>query len=417
MAKNFKSLYDRTGASIALEQSFFLVEEVSKGTFAAPTDTDFFFTLAGGSVTHTQPITATPHRSGRHNTDTYAEKKSTEWEIPTFVNIDTGAVGGDTAIDTPLRVLWKSLLGNETVNAGVSLVYESSVDPDITFSLYENGDKWAHQLRAAFPQSNAIAAPGDGQAQFTWSGAAADRLRVGIGAFTTSSDGTNIITLDVASEAKRFPIGSQVMIVEADGLTRSADTPNGAYRTVTARDTGTGAVTLDGAVLADADGSATTAFFLAYAEPEAPSGISNVQTGLVGSISIDGLGGSVACARAFNLTLNNNHEVVSYCYGTDGLADPYFIPGSRLSVETSVEINLDDNVIEWLDDIDNFVSSDIDFIVGDATGRHFKVDLPKTIFNVPSVSLPDEGSIPVSVDGLGYQTSLGAADEVTVSYL
>ena len=417
MAKNFANQYARTGSSIALEQSFFAVEEVTKGTFAAPTNTDFFLTMAGGSITHTQPVTPTPHRTGRHNTDTFLEKKSTEWEIPTFVNIDTTAPGGDTSTDAAIRLLWKALLGSETINAGVSAIYNSSVDPDTSFSLYENGDKWAQQCRAAFVQQNAVSAPGDGQAQFTWSGMAADRLRVGIVKFTSDSNATNIITAVSASEAKRMPVGAQVMIIENDGLVRSADTPDGTYRTVTARNTATGAITIDGAVLADADGTTGTGFYLAYAEPAAFTGISGVQTGLVGSIDIDNLGTPVDCVRSFNVNINNNHEAVSYCYGTDGLAAPYFIPGSRLSVEVDVEINLDDNLIEFLDDVDNIVASDIDFVIGAVASRHFKLDLPKTIFNIPSTSLPDEGSIPVSLNGVGFQTSLGAADELTASYL
>ena len=417
MAKNFKNNYDKTGDSIALEQSVFVVLETVKGTFAAPTDSDFVFSIAGSAVTHTQPVTSSPHRSGRHNTDTYAEKKSTEWELPTFINIDTAAPGGDTARDAGVAVLWKSLLGNQTDSAGVSSIFESSVDPDITFSFYENGDIWSQQVRGSFVESLNLNAPGDGQAQANWSGAGADRVRVGIGKFTSDSNTTNIITLVSVTEAKRFPVGAQVMIIEDDGLVRSADTPNGSYRTVTATNIATGAVTLDGAVLADADGTTGTGFYLAYAEPASPTGISNIQTGLVGSIAIDGLGGTVACVRNFDLTLNNNHERVSYCYGSDGLSTPFFVPGDRLSVELSVEMNLNHPTLEWLYDLDQFTSQDIDFILGDVATRHLKIDLPKIIFTIPSTTVPKSGSIPFSAEGIGYQTNLGSANEVTVSYL
>jgi hypothetical protein len=209
------------------------------------------------------------------------------------------------------------------------------------------------------------------------------------------------------------------MIIKEDGTTRSTDTAAGTYRTVTATDDTTGEVTLDGAALADADpltqGGLT--YFLAYAEPETPTGISDVQTGLVGSVAIDGLGGSVACVRNFNLTLNNNHERVNYCYGTDGLATPFFVAGSRLSVELSVEMNLNAETVEWLYDLDQFTSQDIDFVLGDAAGRHMKIDLPKIIFSIPTTTVPEEGSIPFTAEGIGYQTALDAADEVTVSYL
>jgi len=414
MAKNFANIYNRTGDSIALNQKFFAVKEITKGLIVGPANDDFFFTKDGGAITHTHPKESSSHRSGRHNTDIIRKKKVTEWNIPTFVNIDVDVAAGITEVEKGIQLLWESLLGKATISSGV--IFDSTTDPDITFSLFENGDKWAHQAFGCAVESNAISLPGDGEAGFEWSGRGADRKRVGVGRSDADNNAGNTITLQAATEAKRFPVGSLVMIIEADGLTRSADTAPGTYRTVTARDTGTGVVTLDGAALADADGSGTPVY-LAYAEPDAPVGIANIQTGLVGSISVDGLGGIVGCVRSASVTLTNNHEYVDYCYGTDALASPFFVPGGRLNVETELELNLNDLLIEFLDDLEEFTAQDIDMILGDATTRHFKMDLPKTIFDVPSVSVPSEGSIPVTFSGMGFQTALDNADEVTVSYL
>ena len=415
MSKNFANIYNRTGDSIALEQSFFAKVEATKGTIVGPMDTDFFFTLGGGAITHTQPKQSSPHRSGRSNTDIFREKKVTEWNIPTFVNIDT-ALGAPAAaeIDPAIRLLWQSLLGKEDTAAGA--VYDSSIVPDLTFSLFENGDKWAQQVPGAYVEANSFTAPGDGQAQMEWSGRGADRYRIGIGLFTTDSNTTNIITLDNISEAKRFQVGGLIMIVGADGLTRSTDTAGGTYRKITAINKATAAITVDGAVLADADGTAESTY-LCYAEPESPTGIANIQTGLVGSIDVDGLGGTVPCVRSFNLTMTNNHEPVDYCYGSSGLVTPIFVPGGRLSIEVEMELNLNDSLIELLDDLDSFEAQNIDFILGDSAGRHLKIDIPKAIFDVPSTSLPEEGSIPVSLSGMGFQTSLGLNDEITVSFI
>ena len=415
MAKNFKSIFDNTGDSIALRQKFFVKEETTKGTMIGPTDTDFFFTQGGGSITHTQPKQSSPHRSGRHNTDIFREKKSTEWSIPTYVNIDTAAAAGGPDVEDGIQLLWKSMLGRETITASTSLVYDSLTTPDITFSLFENGDKWAQQVPAAFVQGVTMSFPGDGQAGLEWTGRGADRFRVGIGRSVIDNDGGNTVTLDTASHAKRFPKNGLVMIVESDGTTRSADTPNGSYRKITDSNSGTGVITLDGAVLADADGS-TTEIYLCYAEPESPTGIANIQTGLEGSMVVGTLP-STTCIRSATITLNNNHEVVDYCYGTDALATPYFVAGGRLSVEAEFEINLNDNLIEFLSDLDEFTAQDIDIFLGDVTTRHMKIDLPKVIFDVPSTTLPDEGSIPVSLSGMGFQTAIDLADEITVSYL
>ena len=418
MARNFHTAYAKTGDDVALNQSFFIVEETTKGVFAPPTDTDFFFTRAGGSVDHTQPFESSDHRSGRHNNSIIEQKKETAWSIPTYVNIDTTQGSpGVAEVEPAIRVLWKSMLGTETIPGGV--VFTPADDPDITFSLYENGDTSAVQVPAAFVMACALAAPGDGTATLDWSGNGADRYRVGIGSSTANNDGGNTFTLDDADEAKRFPVGGQVMIITdaAGGATRSADTPNGSYRTITDSDTGTGVVTLSGAVLADADGSAAGAYYLAFAEPETPTGIDNIQTGLVGSMSIDGLGGTQACVRTINVNMENNHELVNYCYGTSALAFPYFVAGSRLNVGVEVEVNLNAEKVEWLYDLDQFTAQDLDYILGDATGRHLRLDLPRVILQVPSIETPEEGSVPFTSSGTAFQTSLGAADEITVSYL
>ena len=418
MAKNYASIYANTGDSIALNQSWFVVEESTKGVFAAPQDTDFFFTRAGGSFEHSQPIEPSDHRSGRHNTDTIEQKKETGWSIPTYINIDTTQVSAGIAeVEPAIRVLWESALGTQTIPGGV--VFTAAEDPDITFSLYENGDKWANQSPAAFVMGVTVNAPGDGTAMLDWTGNCADRLKVGIGSSTADNNTTNVFSLDNITEAKRFPVGAQVMIITdaAGGATRSADTAGGSYRTVTATDPTTGDVTLSGAVLAAADGSAAGAFLLVYAEPEAPTGIADIQTGLVGSLSVDGLGGTLACARSTTVTIENSHELVNYCFGTDALAFPYFVAGSRLQVGVEMEMNLNDDTIEWLWDLDQFTAQDIDLIVGDSAGRHFSVEMPKVIFNVPSQEVPEEGSIPFTSSGTAYQTALDAADEITVSYL
>jgi hypothetical protein len=45
------------------------------------------------------------------------------------------------------------------------------------------------------------------------------------------------------------------------------------------------------------------------------------------------------------------------------------------------------------------------------------MEVPKAIFPVPEIPVPDTGTIPVTFTGNAYQTTLDAADEVTVSFL
>lgn len=412
MAKNYVDLYNSQNDSISLEQRFYLKPEVARGTMVYPAATDFFFTMPGGAINFEAPFESSPQRSGRHHSTPIQQKNSTAWNFSTYFNIDSALGSASSAeIDPALRTLWKSLLGKEDLTAGA--VYDPSVVPDLTFSLMEVGDKWARQTIGGFVMAGNVQLPGDGQATCEWSGNAGKSFLIGIGKSTIANTG-NTIVLE-AGEAERFEVGGAVMIIKT-GNTRSADTPDLSPRLITAVDTVTDTITLGGTSLADADGSVDP-IYLCYYEPDDASltAINDIQTGLVGSIVIDALGTS--CFRSLGLNFQNNHELVDYCYGENNLSGKYYVPGDRLTCEVSLSFNLSDEMIEFLHKVKRFAGQNITAILGDATSRHAKFELPRVIFNYPGFSLPDTGSIPVEFSGTAFESDDGQADEVTVSFI
>ncbi|MEY2859124.1 MAG: hypothetical protein RLZZ74_3437 [Cyanobacteriota bacterium] len=416
MAKNYADLYNLSGDSIALEQRFYIKQEASnlRGVAVAPTGADFFFTAQGGSVEFTQPFEPSPHRSGRGFVGTIKGKKECSWTLPTLFNIDTTlGSGGAAEIDPALRVLWKSLLGKEVVSSG--LIYTRDT-PDISFTILETGDRWSRLVRGAFVQSANLQFPGDGDSMIEWSGNAKDALYVGIGKSITNNI-TNTVTL-VTGDGKLFEnaVGAFVMIVEANGTTRSTDTPDGSPRTVVS--VVGDVVTLSGAPLVDADGSGLNApIYLSYYEPATPVSINSPVTGLQGAITVDSMA-IQQCVRTFTLTLTNNHEMRTDCYGSDSLDGSLFVPGSRMEARVSLQMNLNKEVMKLFKDLQVFTVQEIALRLGSATGRRFELFLPKVEFPLPSITVPEEGSIPVDFnDGLALQTADGAKDEVTASYL
>ena len=411
MAKNYASIYANTGDSSSLNQRFFVKQEGVRGVMAVPAAADYFFALAGGSLNFSQPIESSPHRSGRHNNNTIKQKKALEWSLPTYVNIDTAAAQGVAELEGALRVLWKSVLGKESVPDKV--VYDSSEDPSITFTMFEVGDKFCKQARGLFCDSVEISLPGDGQSQLNWSGMGVESYLVGIGKSTVNNSGGNTVTVQVG-EGKQFPVGRLGMIIEADGSTRSADTVAGSARKVTS--VAGDVVTLDGAALADADGSVTPVY-LCYYEPvmAGTEGIDNPQTGLVGTFTSASIPGT-PCVRSATITIANGHEIVDYCWGHDSASGSIFVPASRLEVDVSIELNLNKDTVAFYNSVQQFEAQDLNFKLGDAAGRHLEIDLPKCIFQVPSISVPETGSIPISFEGKAYQTALDQADECVVKY-
>lgn len=410
MSKNYAALYASSNDSYAIEQSVYIKQEASRGQLIAPQATDFLYTLSGGGLSHSQPFDLSPHRSGRHATNVIKKKKECSWSLSTYFNIDEAMANPDVAeIDAPARVLYKSLLGHEDSAAG--LIYDSSTAPDVTFSIFEVGDKWAKQGRGCFVESNAMSFPGDGEAKCEWAGSAAESIMVGIGKSTSAPVG-NIITVQ-AGEGKFFPVGSLVMILKADGTTRSSDTAAGTARVVTA--VSSDMVTLSGAALADADGSASPVY-LCYYEPATKTGIDNPVTGLKGSITIPSLGGSQAFRMA-KIDVKNGHELFNYGFGTDALSGPLFTPGSRVTVDVSVEVNLSAKTLKFLNAVQQFEAQACTVVLGDSTKRHLELLVPKILFKVPAISVPETGSIPVTFEGSALQTALDAADELKVKFI
>lgn len=386
MGKNVADLYNFAGDSSAVEQRFYAKLESTRGQLQAPVGADFFFTLAGGSVEFQQPYEVSPHRSGRHNNNIIKKKKETTFSFSTYFNINESLGSFSAAeIDTATKLLWKSLLGKETVG-GSSIAYQATT-PDLTFSLYEVGDRWARQTPGAFVMGGNVQLPGNGEATVEWSGNGKTVYYAGIGKSTIDNDGANTVTLQ-SGEGELFDVGAIVMLVESDGLTRSADTPDGSPRTITAINGDV--ITLSGAALADADGSVTP-LYLSYYEPATPVAIDNPVTGLTGSMTVAGL--THDCFRNFGLNIQNNHELVDYCYGSDSLAGSLFVPGARVNMEVTLEMNLNKETLKFFNRVKSFEAQDLLAVLGAASGRRAEFDLPKVIFNVPSFAVPETGSL------------------------
>jgi hypothetical protein len=359
-----------------------------------------------------QPVESSPHRSGRHHNNIIKKKKEANFSLSTYFNIDTTLVApGVAEIEPSCRTLWKSLLGYEDSSSG--LEYTAAI-PNLTFSLFEISDKWARQLRGAFVQSGNMTFPGDGEAKVDWAGNGKDALYVGLGKSITDNDGANTVALE-AGEGALFEnaIGGLVMLVEANGTTRSADTPDGSPRTIVS--VLGDVVTVSGAVLADADGSGLAApIYLCYYEPATPVGIDNPVTGLVGSFAVTGF--SAICARTVSVNVKNDHELVNNCYGKDSLSGAFYVPGSRLTAEVSFESNMNENIMKLFKSVEQFTGQDLLIILGEAAGRRLEVTLPKVIFSIPSYAIPDTGAVPVTFSGVAYQTAFDAADEISVHF-
>jgi len=420
--KDYANIWGSSNDSSALEQKWYLKAESSRGSFVVPLNTDFFYALAGGNLEFAQGFEVSPHRSGRHANNIIKQKKTLSWSLTTFFNIDeTLGAGGVGEIDQAIRTLFTSLMGREFIRvAGPDpfdgLEYSAITAPDLTFSMFSCVDKFAQQARGCFVSDCEMTFPGDGQAQLAWSGMGKDALTIGLGQSNANNSGSTV-TVE-AGEGRQFKEDGLVMIIKTDGFTRSTDTPDGTALVVSGIvgdvvslvDIGGSPV-----VLADSDGSVNP-IYLVYYEPAAPAAIDNPVVGLRGSITVGGLTAG-NCIRNLTISCANNHENVDYCYGHDTLSGPLFVPGDRFMATIEMTLNMNKEMVGFYRDVEEFVTKSIDLELGDNTGRFFKALLPKVQFPLPSIPVPDSGSIPVSFsDGIALQTSQDAADEFAPSF-
>lgn len=409
MAKNYAAIYSSGNDSSALEQRWYAKLESIRGVMVVPGDTDFFWTLGGGSIAYSQPQESSPHRSGRHHTDSIKKKKETSFTFSTYFNIDeTLGAASTSQIDAANRMFFKSLLGQEITSP--NLKYTAAIPPFITFSLFECGDFWSRQAPGSFIQGGNMSFPGDGEARVEWSGASKETFFIGIGKSIVDNEGGNTVTLETG-DGKAFRVGGAVMLIKNDGTTRSSDTAAGSARFIT--DIVGDVITLSGAPLADADGSADPVY-LCYYEPAAPTAINNPVTGLVGSMSIAGL--NISAFRQATLNIQNGHEVVNYNYGTDGLSGALFVPANRMTGTLTVEANLNTEIVKFFNRIQDFEAQAFNLVLGSATGRRLEITCPKVKFATPQFAQPDTGSVPVPFEGPCYQTDLDIADEVQIEF-
>lgn len=409
MAKNYAAIYSSGNDSSALEQRWYAKVETTRGVLAIPGNSDFFWTLGGGSISYSQPQESSPHRSGRHHTDSIKKKKETSFSFSTYFNIDETLGAFSTAeIDASNRMFFKSLLGKEVTSPNLKYTAENA--PDFCFSLFECGDFWSRQAPGSFIQGGNMSFPGDGEARVEWTGASKEAFFIGIGKSTIDNEGGNTVTVQ-AGEDDAFRVGGAVMLIKSDGVTRSADTLSGSARTITG--ISGNVITLSGAPLADADGSSDP-IYLCYYEPETPTAINNPVTGLVGSMSIAGL--SVTAFRQASLNIQNNHELANYYYGTDGLSGPMFVAGDRMTGTLTLDVNLNSEVVKFFNRIQDFEAQDFSLVLGSVGGRHLEITCPKVKFGTPQFAMPDTGSVPVTFEGPCYQTGIDQADEVQIEF-
>jgi hypothetical protein len=374
------------------------------GVETAGVDDQDFLLYTSGGPTFSQPIESNTHRSGRYHSGIIKKKKIADFKFGTFVNM-AGAAG--SSIDKAVMLLWRQLLGSETVVASTKIQYRQSL-PNFYFSLVRVSTIFAEYYTGAYIQENVVTFPGAGPATCEWMGKASKRLIASLGQVNGAVVSSANVVLD-AGHVLGYDLGVPVMVVDADGRTILAGADGSL--TVTTLTPLSEQLTLSSPVSVVDDG---------YIVPWNPgamqqTGRDAITTDLEGSIKLRAAGSRIDTTNVV-LSFKNNHNDLNGYFGRD--ANSGFVAGNRLMIDLSVTFDLTtQETMRELVQTSAFGGFSPEVILGAATARHLRVTAPNWIVSVPPIAVPENGPTPVTLTGNFYQSQPGAADPVLVEFL
>lgn len=366
-------------------------------------DVDFLLYTTGGP-TFGQPIESNSHRSGRFHSRIVKKKKVAEFGFQTYVNMSGDA--GDS-IDKTVRLLWKNLLGKETVTASTEIKYTQDL-PNFYFSMVRVSTVFAEYYTGAYVKENSLAFPGTGPATCDWKGKAAKRVIAGLGKIDGVVTASAVVGLE-ATHAGRYDATAPVMVVDQDGRTIVAGADGSLL--INSIDLNTDELTLSAAVTVSDNG---------YVVPWHPGAIQQtgrdaVFTDLEGSFKLRSTGSNIDVSN-IALSFNQNHTDLDGYYGRDSNAG--FVAGGRLDM--NLEVTFDLSSKETMSEIvqsSKFLGFTPQIVLGNTgLGRYLDISATNWIPEVPNIEVPENGPTPVTLKGMLYQSQPGARDPIAVKF-
>lgn len=369
-------------------------------------DQDFLLHTTGG-FNYNQPNESNPHRSGRYHVGIIRQKKVAEFDLDTLVNF--GSDAGDS-IDVAKRLLYKSIFGSEEVVAATHIKYVQGL-PNTFFSAVQVGTILAEYFTGGYAKDYTLTINGDAPPAEKFTGRAEKSSIAGI----AQIDGAVVSNADVvlnSGETNRFANNgsnnpARVMVVSADGRTITAG-QDGSL-TLVSKDSGTDTLTLSTTVDAEDDG------FIVPWHPGAvqQTGTDKVQTDLEGSFKFNSSGNTI-CITSLTLSYVNDHVDFDNCFGADGNLG--FAAANRATITLSVTFDLSNENFGDVVDARDFSGFSPVIVIGPDpdNGRKMTISATKWIPSVPNITRPENGTVPVTMEGILYQSAAGARDPVTM---
>lgn len=364
-------------------------------------DQDFLLMTTGGPKFE-QPIESNAHRSNRFHSGIIRKKMMAEYDFESYINM-AGSAGA--SIDAAVRLMFELAFGTEEVVGGTAINYTQGL-PSFYVSMVRVSTIFGEYYTGCYERELGFTFPGDGPATVKHTGKACKATMSGIAKISAPIVASATADL-VDGEETRYTVGGRVMAVESDGRTIVAGADGSLV--VNSIDGLAHALGLSAPITLGANG------FIVPWYPGAvqQTGTDAVFTDLVGSIKLR-QGGTAIDVTNISLTLANDPVDLDNIFGKDANAGAVY--ANRATMTLSVTFNLSNENYGEVVAARNFEGLNPEIILGDPAGRHLKITAPKWMPAVPAIEVPENGTTPVTLEGILYESAPGQRDPIVVSF-
>ena len=379
--------------AIARIQSVFVVEETTKGVLVPPTNTDLVIAAGMASINQQPSFTNSSNvRNSRDVLERFQDKTPpSEWSCPVYVT-PSGVLG------TPPQesVLLKSLLGKETINAGVSVVYSPALTKP-SFSM------WLKKDHTVFHHSGCTVGSGKFSLA-TKDGAKLELSGQGMKMGWAGTDETAALAAEsavsvVVLDAKKYTEGALIEFVESDVVKNNS----GAGYEVTDVNTTTNTLTIaDGLEEEIASGSVVRGWLPDGTETGAPL------SSRKGYATIDGVDFPV---QSMDCNISDAPKYLDDEITQSGYVEDYAETERNVSGTAKIYFRQDD--VGYFHDGLNSVSRELEMVIGDTAGSIVEIAQPNASLSVPSIEEADP-TVALSMPYVGLGTD--GEDSISITY-
>jgi hypothetical protein len=372
------------------------------GTESVGTDDQDHLLHTTGGTTFSQPQIPSAHRTDRFHGRQIRQKKVAEFDIDTYINMSGDA--GDS-LDTSVRTLLRAAFGKETVVPATSIIYEQGQDK-VYFSIVAVSTIFGEYYTGGYVRDFTLDAPGDAPGTYKFTGKAEKASIAGISqANGIVSASTDWIAND--GESKRYTENARVMLVDIDGRSITDGADGSLY--VASLDHATHKVVLSSAVTAADD---------SYLVPWHPgvvqqTGRDNPYTDLEGSVKLDESLSTIDTTN-INLALVNDHVDLDGYFGRD--ANAGYVAGNRCTMTQTISFDLSNENFAEVVQTRAFEGFKPIATIGATSGRHLVITSNKWTPAVPPIERPENGTTPMTLEGILEQSAPGNRDPIKLEY-